>query len=111
LTVFVCLPAKKYLGGHLANGAPRRFIGLSASAIAGWAAGLLPATTSLVRRVFPGISMANKGEPPFVPRNGVMAVNALRCFDTFWIVGGQELALAIVRVITGPPKSKFHMAH
>lgn len=46
--------------------------------------------------------MADQGESPGVTRDRVMAVDALRGFDMFWIVGGQELALAFARIFADP---------
>lgn len=46
--------------------------------------------------------MAGTGDSPVVSSDRVMAVDALRGFDMFWIVGGQELALAVAKVFADP---------
>ncbi|MGD9631831.1 MAG: acyltransferase family protein [Pirellulales bacterium] len=46
--------------------------------------------------------MADAGNSPVVASNRVMAVDALRGFDMFWIVGGQELALAVAKMFADP---------
>ena len=69
--------------------------------LSGWAVGLVPATTSLGRQVSEGCPWSHR-RISLVARNRVMAVDALRGFDMFWIVGGQELALAIARIFADP---------
>ena len=46
--------------------------------------------------------MAGASESPPLVRDRIVSVDALRGFDMFWIVGGQELALAIAHTFADP---------
>jgi predicted acyltransferase len=46
--------------------------------------------------------MTRAAEPLPPARERVVSVDALRGFDMFWIVGGQELALAVARLFADP---------
>jgi predicted acyltransferase len=45
--------------------------------------------------------------------NRVVALDALRGFDMFWIIGGQELVLATSRAVADPPPAwlSYHLDH